>query len=348
MNEKQKQEACRAMSEWLSHPSELGKAPFRIECAGEFDIEGLRYYIFKFKKSLLGDWLLGVCGGYEENSDEHCGHVFSEMEKYDEKTAEELAKNIVENIRSYWIRQAEMEHIRQMFKENLGYISETQIDAGAILSQFVRTESRFYLTVGNVDCPTGKIVVSDPLAYLGTGKFSPQMALLVKPGVYPAEVSIVRNHHIGIRMCTARLKITGETAVRYELAEPTRQTASAVSEDGPLTGFAVDAGMVCFCDAEVAEEYRQFLARFHEENPDANHYDDYFAGFFQESYDKLPAYQREGGDFIEWTNPDTGNRLVMIASGFGDGFYQCYWGYDDRSEVCELIIPMVNPDLFES
>lgn len=94
MNEKQKQEACRAMSEWLSHPSELGKAPFRIECAGEFDIEGLHYYIFKFKKSLLGDWLLGVCGGYEENSDEHCGHIFSEMEKYDEKTAEESAKKI--------------------------------------------------------------------------------------------------------------------------------------------------------------------------------------------------------------------------------------------------------------
>ena len=50
MNEKQKQKACRAMSEWLSHPSELGKAPFRIECAGEFDIEGLHYYIFKLKK----------------------------------------------------------------------------------------------------------------------------------------------------------------------------------------------------------------------------------------------------------------------------------------------------------
>lgn len=45
---------------------------------------------------------MGVCGGYEENSDEHCGHIFSEMEKYDEKTAEESAKNIVENIRSYW------------------------------------------------------------------------------------------------------------------------------------------------------------------------------------------------------------------------------------------------------
>lgn len=42
-------------------------------------------------------------------------------------------------------------------------------------------------------------------------------------------------------------------------------------------------GMVCFCDAEVAEEYRKFLARFHEENPDANHYDDYFVGFFKKA-----------------------------------------------------------------
>ena len=36
----------------------------------------------------------------------------------------------------------------------------------------------------------------------------------------------------------------------------------------------------------------------------------------------------------------------MIASGFGDGFYQFYWGYDNDNERCELIIPLVNPDLF--
>ena len=37
---------------------------------------------------------------------------------------------------------------------------------------------------------------------------------------------------------------------------------------------------------------------------------------------------------------------MMVASGLGDGFYQSFWGYDERDEICELIVPMVDPDLF--
>lgn len=60
----------------------------------------------------------------------------------------------------------------------------------------------------------------------------------------------------------------------------------------------------------------------------------------------LFSCQREGGDFIEWTNPDTGNRIVMVASGLGDGFYSVYYGYDASGEICQIIVPMLNPDLF--
>lgn len=51
-----------------------------------------------------------------------------------------------------------------------------------------------------------------------------------------------------------------------------------------------------------------------------NHYDDYFAVFFAESEKALPAYQREGGDFIEWANPVSGNRLVLrrLTSAMGN------------------------------
>ena len=66
----------------------------------------------------------------------------------------------------------------------------------------------------------------------------------------------------------------------------------------------------------------------------------------KESYEKFPQYQRKGGDFIEWENPNTKNKLVMVASGLGDGFYQSYWGYDSNNDICELIVPLVNPDLF--
>ena len=95
------------MKEWLAHPDELGKEPAKIELAGEFDLHELHYYIFKYKKSILGKWLLGVCGGYEPGETEHCGHVFSEMEPYEETTAKEKAIAMVEMIRSYWMEQAQ-------------------------------------------------------------------------------------------------------------------------------------------------------------------------------------------------------------------------------------------------
>lgn len=48
-----------------------------------------------------------------------------------------------------------------------------------------------------------------------------------------------------------------------------------------------------------------------------------------------------------WTNPIHHRNMVMVASGFGDGFYQSYLGYDENQEVCQIIVPMVNPELFE-
>ena len=77
------------MAQWLADPHELGKEPGRIECAGEFGLHGMRYYIFKFKTGVLSPWLVGVSGGYEGDSLTPCGHTFSEMKKYHAATAQE-------------------------------------------------------------------------------------------------------------------------------------------------------------------------------------------------------------------------------------------------------------------
>lgn len=106
MNQEQMNAAKKALTDWLAHPQELGKAPTKIECAGEFDLYDMHYYIFKYKKGLLGKWLLGVCGGYEGDSLEHCGHVFSEMQEYVEATAKEEAIKLVEFVRAYYMDMA--------------------------------------------------------------------------------------------------------------------------------------------------------------------------------------------------------------------------------------------------
>ena len=117
MNKEQLKAATAAMLEWLAHPAELGKVPAMIECVGEFDLHELHYYIFKFKKSALGKWLLGVCGGYEDDELENCGHVYSEMEEYNEATAEEDAIVLVEYVREYMMNLAKEAEVRE---ENAG------------------------------------------------------------------------------------------------------------------------------------------------------------------------------------------------------------------------------------
>lgn len=117
MNNAQLKHAAEEMTNWLSHPQELGKAPAKIECAGEFDHNELHYYIYKYKKTMLGKWILGVCGGYEGDALEHCGHVFSEMEEYSEKTAEEQAKALVNTVMDFWKKQAAKAEKK---KENAG------------------------------------------------------------------------------------------------------------------------------------------------------------------------------------------------------------------------------------
>ncbi len=111
----QQEAAKSAMIRWLANPAELGKAPKKIEPAGEFQLHGMTYYIFKFKKSTFGKWLVGVSGGYEAGSMEHCGHVFSEFWEYSEQTAQQQAIDMVEAIRSFWMDQARAMNAEDQF-----------------------------------------------------------------------------------------------------------------------------------------------------------------------------------------------------------------------------------------
>lgn len=113
MNEKQMQAAREAMIEWLEHPHELGEVPAEIECAGTFELYDMTYYLFRYRRKAGDDWLLGVCGGYEGDELEHCGHVYSEMEKYEESSAVEKATAMVEMIRTYWMEQAKLAEERK-------------------------------------------------------------------------------------------------------------------------------------------------------------------------------------------------------------------------------------------
>ena len=350
MNNKQIAIAKKALLEWFSEQKETAKFPPKIDYAFALQDEqndNRIYFVFRVRKNALGKPWLAVAGGFADEQDENCDAAFSDFVEFPDKRDQAIALAF-KTIDRAMMYKAQLKMMKA-FENNMRYIKAENLDAEKIARQFVKTETRFFLTVGTVDVPSGKVIVADPLCYLaGEHIIAPVLKRKIPPASYPAEVSVCRYPGMGIRMCTARLKITEKPAVRYELAECEEETAAFKAKDGIMQGFPVDAGMMCFIDAKLAKNYAAFIEKWHKENPGKNHYDDYFAAFFAESYAQFPAYQREGGDFIEWTNPDSRERTVMIASGFGDGFYRSFWGFDESGEVCELVVPMVDADLLDN
>lgn len=357
-----REKARDALLEWLTESDEMGgEPPSEMEYA--FVIKGEEsynrdFFVFRFKGNEADDdndddddndndndnneWLIGIAGGYPDDESFDCSIAFSRFDEFPEDR--DVAVGEAFSMAAYMLKFSSTRTPFQIKCErNKKSVSNARLDAEKIDRQFVKSETRDFLTIGTVDIPSGKVIVSDPLAHLiGKRIAAPILEKEIPKGSYPVEVSLFRGGQLGIRICTVRLKIKETAAVRYELAEATPETALMVS------AFPVDSGMMCFIDADGAEDYRRFDDEWWAEHPGGNRFTDYFKALFAESYERLPDYQRKDGDFIEWTNPENGERIIMVASGIGcHNFYRRFWGYDEDDEICELTVPMIDPDIFE-
>jgi hypothetical protein len=169
--------------------------------------------------------------------------------------------------------------------------------------------------VGTLELPSGQILASDP----GTLDLSvlDQMPFVrkVPPGKYPASVCLATvgpNHN---RVACGRLQFTDKPTVRWEMALKQGQKLEDLGED-EIFGYGVDCGTGCFVDPKS------------------------FAGLDFDSYEELVEklwqnMDANGGEWGELALP--GGNLVAFHSGWGDGFYPCYFGLDAEGNVTCLI-----------
>ncbi|MDC7956388.1 DUF4241 domain-containing protein [Fusobacterium simiae] len=200
------------------------------------------------------------------------------------------------------------------------------------------------MDIGLCSIPTGEFLVRDPLVYLIDRK---QEAYLQKipTGEFKTEVCVVKASEDDCdRYAAVRLKFNDNKIVYYEEAMIGDEEFDDIQE-GDYFGFAVDAGLACICDKKLHKLYCDFDRKFDKEKSNGNIYDDYFAKLFKESYENNLKYQREGGDWINWTIPDTDYHLPIFQSGFGDGVYPVYLAYDKDNNPCQLIIEFIDVEL---
>ena len=223
----------------------------------------------------------------------------------------------------YFINAKTNEQIREKvkspfmiaFEKNLDFLRKDEYSKEFIENLFTESDRISLHTVGEVDFPTGQVIIADPLCYLHSEENRKILDRTIPIGKYEVELAILNSKTISKRVVGARLKIRNDKVLRYE------QTQNISSS---FNGFGVDAGLASFCDASVAEEYTKFYSN-----------NDYFIKLLQ------------GKQFIDWEIPGTNHKIAMFETGFGDGYYMSLYGLNEKDEVCELVIPFINPEIID-
>ena len=196
----------------------------------------------------------------------------------------------------------------------------------------------FVLDMGEVNFPSGKIIVRDPLVWLSKRELPYLQTVPV--GKYRLETLVAKIEEDHYRYVATRVRFTDQDPVAYYEALSGDEDLDSFDE-GSFYGFAVDAGFATVVDVETRDAYCDFEEAWYKENPDKNIYDDFFAEVFRQSFIETPLYQRDGGDWINFKIPGTDLSIPMIQSGFGDGVYPVYFGYDKDNQLCDLVIEYI-------
>lgn len=195
------------------------------------------------------------------------------------------------------------------------------------------------LDIGSINFSTGAVIACDPMVELEDCMPYIQKAPI---GSYPVKICVVPSEQYGDRYACVKAVISGKKPVRYECAMTGRENLDDEIEDGEFFGFGVDAGMGCIADVHAQEEYKKYWNKRCEEESGIDSYNDLFCDVLKESSEKNPKYQSEYGDWANWTVPGTESNILIFASGWGDGVYPCYFGYDENDELCGIYIHFID------
>lgn len=197
------------------------------------------------------------------------------------------------------------------------------------------------LDLGMVHFATGRIVACDPFIELDESKPYIQT---VPAGIYPVKIAVSDVDYGGIRYACAKVEVSDEHPVRYELAMTGTEDLDQVFEEDEegFFGFAVDCGMACITDQATQKAFNSYWKERWDSDHSLDPFNDLFSDLLVENYQEHPKYQSELGDWLNWSVPETDCDLPIFSSGWGDGYYPVYFGYDEAGKVAGVYIHFID------
>ncbi len=162
---------------------------------------------------------------------------------------------------------------------------------------------------------TGKLIAGDPFVFLEPQPFQTP----VPCGAFPVVLTVAKIK-TDQRVAFASIRFRDSLPVRWEMLTVLGQDLSTLKE-GQMFGYGVDTGTGCFVDFAAARVYEAKL------NADESMIDVLFA-----------AMDRHYVHTWKWMDMPFGNgNLVAFSSGYGDGFYATYAGFDAGGEISVVV-----------
>jgi hypothetical protein len=188
-------------------------------------------------------------------------------------------------------------------------------------------DERYTLQVhdlGELVVISGQIVACDPLSMPDM----PPFAETVAPGRCSVLISVAESASGDQRVAFALLRLSDRPAARWENAVPQGKSLGELKA-GDVFGYGVDAGTGCFMDVATARALvalaKAAAAR----------------GDYEDNSGLTDALMATYVNTWSWANlvvdPASGANVIAFSSGWGDGWYASYWGYDISDQRVALI-----------
>ncbi len=183
---------------------------------------------------------------------------------------------------------------------------------------------KIYFHVSNIAdlvIASGHVVVAD--AFVGLDQ--PPMSEPVPNGSFPVRLAVLQGSLGRGRIAFARVDFADAPVVRWEAAVPADMKRDAENPDG-VWGFDVDTGIAAFFDPEAGAT----ASRMFQED------EKLLEGALSDG--QLRGFKERGatGAFRLALAAGPGN-IVAFDSGWGDGTYSAYFGYDRSGAIVSLI-----------
>lgn len=182
--------------------------------------------------------------------------------------------------------------------------NETNVTQGDIFYRFYKLE------IGKIKIESGKLIASDPIVMHDASPFTQNFPI----GNFPVHLAMAKTSN-DERVAFSRVVFSNNVVTKWEFALQKGQKPISL-KDTSFYCYGVDAGMGIFIDS-IANNI--FNEKDHSE------------------WEK--AFIKKAGDnnFRGYVHDFDGHNLATFSTGYGDGCYATYIGFDKQGKACQLL-----------